>query len=123
MTSYLAVGEHLTAKCYVEEIISNSVDESSLLRLDPDEKLKLVEQDSIILHSTLSSPKTILEKPTNSYVDSLHENSRNRRGLLTVLNDEVIVFGNTKLTNLENITVNRDPDSESEPANKKYVDT
>ena len=33
------------------------VDESSLLRLDPDEKLDLDNQDSIILNSALTSPK------------------------------------------------------------------
>ena len=53
-----AVAEHLTAKYYVDQAISNSVDESSVLKLDPDEKLKLVEQNSIIPNSTLTSPKT-----------------------------------------------------------------
>ena len=52
-----------------------SVDESSLLILDPDEKLKLDEQDSIIPKSTLTSPNTIIELPTKSYVDSFHESS------------------------------------------------
>ena len=41
-----------------------------MLRLDPDEKLKLDEQDSIIPNSTLTSPKTTKEIPTKSYVDS-----------------------------------------------------
>ena len=69
---------HLTAKLYVD----NSIDESSLLRLDPDEKLNLHEQNSIFLNSTLTSPKTIIELPTKSYIDSLHEeNERNRRDL------------------------------------------
>ena len=53
------VGEHLTAKYYVDDAIYYSVDELSLLRLDPSEKLKLDEQDSAILDSTLISPKTI----------------------------------------------------------------
>ena len=30
-----------------------------MLRLDPDEQLKLDEKDSIVLYSTLTSPKTI----------------------------------------------------------------
>ena len=34
-----AVGEHLTAKFYVDNAISNRVNEQSLLRLDIDEKL------------------------------------------------------------------------------------
>ena len=63
---------------YVDNALSDGVNEQSLLRLDPDEKLK---QDSINLNSTLTSPKTIIELPTKSYVDSLHESSRNRRDL------------------------------------------
>ena len=43
------IDSHLTAKLYVDNAISDGVNESSLLRLDPDEKLK---QDSIILNST-----------------------------------------------------------------------
>ena len=64
VNSLPAVREHLTPKFYVDEAISHSVDESSLLRLDPDEKLKLDEQDSIILNSNLTLPKTKTEIPT-----------------------------------------------------------
>ena len=63
------IDSHLTAKLYVDNAISDSVDEPSLLRLDPDEKLK---QDSIILNSTSTSPKTIIELTTKTFVDSLH---------------------------------------------------
>ena len=83
-----AVGEHLAAKYYVDYAISNSVDESSLLRLDTDEKLKLDEQDSVILKSNLTSRKTIIELPTKSYVDSLHESRRKRRDLPSVFTDQ-----------------------------------
>ena len=55
-----AVVDYLTAKYYVDQAISNSVEEPSLLRLNPDEKLKLDDQDSIILYCTLTSPKTII---------------------------------------------------------------
>ena len=73
------IDSHLTAKLYVDIAISDGVNESSLLRLDPDENL---EQDSVILDSTLTSPKTIIELPTKSYVDSSHEeNERSRRDL------------------------------------------
>ena len=37
--------EHLTPKLCVDQAISNGVDEPSLLRLDPVEKLRLDEQD------------------------------------------------------------------------------
>ena len=61
-----AVGEHLRTKYNVEYAIFDSLDESSLLRLDPDQNLYLDEQDSIILRFTLTSPKTIIELPTKS---------------------------------------------------------
>ena len=76
-----AVGELLTAKYYVDDAIYRRVHEFSSLRLDPDEKINLDEQDSIIFNSTSTSPKTIIELLTRSYVDSLHESSRNRRDL------------------------------------------
>ena len=118
VNSFPTLEEHLTPKIYVDYAIS----ESSLLRLDPDEKLKLDEQDSIILNSTLTSSKTIIELPTKSYVDSLHESSRNRRDLSSVFNDEDNEFDNNNLTNLDSVTVNRDPSSDNEVSNKKYVD-
>ena len=51
------IDSHLTAKLYVDNAISDGVNEQSLLRLGPD-KLK---QDTIILNYTLSTPKTIIE--------------------------------------------------------------
>ena len=82
VNSLPAVREHLTPKAYVDDAIRNSIDESSLSRLDPEEKLNLDEQDSIILNSSLTSPITKIELPTKSYIDSLHEeNERNRRDL------------------------------------------
>ena len=55
------MGNQITAKYFVDEAFFNSVVESSLLRLDPIEKFKLDEQDSILLNSILTSPKTIIE--------------------------------------------------------------
>ena len=41
------VREHLTPKFYIDEAISRRVDESSLLAIDPAEKLEIAEQYSI----------------------------------------------------------------------------
>ena len=119
---------HLTAKLYVD----NSIDEPSLVRLDPDEKLDPHNQDSIILNSTLTSPKTIKEIPTKSYIDSLHEeNERSRRDLGIdfydesndlVKNNQDIDFNDNKLLNLDSVTVNRNPTLDHELSNKKYID-
>ena len=113
-----AFPEHLTPKVYVDY----AIDEPSIIRLDPDEKLNLDEQDSLLLNSTLTLPITIIELPTKSYVDSLHESSRNRRDLSSVFNDQDNEFDNNKLTNLDSVTVNIDPSSDNELANKKYID-
>ena len=132
VNSMTAIGEHLTAKYYVDNAISNSVDESSLLRLDANEKLELDKQDSIILNSTLTDPMAIIEIPAKAYIDSLHEeNVRSRRDLGIdfyeessdlVKNNQDNNFNDNKLTNLDSVTINRNPNSDNELANKKYVD-
>ena len=122
VNSLPAVREHLTPKFYVDEAISHYADESSMLRLDPDEKLKRDQQDSIIVNSTLTSGKTIIGIPTKSNVDSLHENRRNRREFLSALNDQGNGFDKNKLTNLDSVVVNGDPSSDNELTNKKYVE-
>ena len=83
--------------------------------------MKLDEQDSLIPTSTLTSPKTILELPTKSFVDSIHENSRKRRYLSTSFNDQDNEFDRNKLTTLDTITVIRDPSPNNELSNKKYI--
>ena len=171
------IDSHLAAKLYVDNAISDAIDEPSMLRLDPDEKLK---QDSKILNSTLTSPKSIIELPTKNYVDSkfndptiikntdhvdfkdkhldnvrwikvnemlaapndlvpklyvnnalsdvlgyvngLHEINGNRRDLSSVLNSQDNDFDNNQLTNLDSVTVNRNPNLDNELSNKKYVD-
>ena len=92
------------------------------MRLDPRQKITLDEQDSILPNSTLSFPNTIIELPTKSYVDSLHESSRNRRYLSSVFNDQDKKFHDNKLTNLDSITVNRKPNSDNEVSDEKNVD-
>ena len=122
------IDPQLTAKLYVD----TEIDQPSLLRLDPDGKINLVEQDSLILNSTLTSPKTIIEIPTKAYFDSLHEeNERSRRDLGIdfyeessdlVKNNQDNHLNDNKLTNINSITVNRDPTSDNELVNKKYID-
>ena len=132
VNSMPAVGEHLTAKYYVDNAISNSIDEVSLLRLDPNEKLELNKQDSIILNSTLTDPMTIIEIPTKAYINSLHEeNERSRRDLGIdfydessdlVKNNQDNNFNDNKLTNINSITINNNPSDNNHVSNKKYID-
>ena len=122
VNSFPTIEEHLTAKIYVDNALSDGGNEQSLLRLDPDEKLNLHYQDSIALNCSLKLPKTIIELPTKTYVESLHEINRNRRDLSSVFNDQDIEFDKNNLTNLDSLTVNRDPNLDNELSNKKNVD-
>ena len=82
-----------------------------MLRSDPDEKLDLDNQDSIILNSALTSPKKIIEIPTKAYIDSLHEeNERCRRDLGLDFYDEssTLVRFNQTLQNYLKVSVGND---------------
>ena len=112
--------------------IDNTINESSLLRLDPNEKLDMNNQDSILLNSTKTLPVTIIELPTKAYIDSLHEeNERSRRDLGIdfydessdlVKNNQDNKFNDNKLTNINLIKVNKNPSEDNHVCNKKYVD-
>ena len=104
-----AVGKNLTAKNHVDQAISNSVNESSFLRLDLNEELELDEQNSVFPNFSLISPKTIIKTPTEAYVDSVSENHRNGRILSLLINDKDNKFDNKKSTTLDSITVSRNP--------------
>ena len=52
----------------------------------------------------------------------MHEINRNRRDLLSVYNDQDNEFDNIRLIHLDSTTVNTDPSSDNELANKKCVD-
>ena len=98
------------------------MDAESLIKLGPSGKIGLDKQDFTVLSSSLTLPKTTIETPTKSSVDSLHEFNRNRRDLSSVFNDQDNEFDNNKLTNLDSVTVNRNPSSDNEFSNKRYVD-
>ena len=115
------IPENLTAKTYVDETISHSVDESSLLSLNPDENLKLDGEDSVILTSTFTSPKSLIELPTKAHVESLSESSGSRRDMFTVFNDQDIGFVNIKLTNFDGVMINGNSFTEEDMTNKNFV--
>ena len=53
-----------------------------MLRVDPKSDIHYGKLDSIFVNTPITSPRTIIELPTRSYVDSLHgENERSRRDL------------------------------------------
>ena len=102
------------------------------MRLDPDEKLTLDEQDSINPNFTLKSPKMIIERPTKSYIDSLHEeNEQSRRSLGLdfyeessdlVKNIQTNDFNDNISLTVRSVQINDDPSSDNHVVNKNYVD-
>ena len=107
------IDNHLTAKLYVDNAICDAIDESSLFRLDPDKKLK---QDSIFLHSTLTSPKTINELTTKNYVD------KKFNVIYSLKNTDHVDFNNKNLDNVGWVKDNKMPAIEQHLTPKLYVD-
>ena len=109
-------GDQLTSKLYVDNIIRNNVVESTLLRLDSNEKLYPNEQDSIIPSSTLTSPKTIIEVATKTYVDKKLNDAN------TIKNTTYIDLNDRNITNARFLQVNQWPQIDSHLTPKLYVD-
>ena len=106
------IDSHLTAKLYVDNAVSDAIDESSLLRLDPDEKL---EQDSIIFNSTLTSPKTIFQLPTKNYVDNKFNDPS------IIKNTDQVDFNAKNLDKVGWVKVNDMPEALNDLVPKLYV--
>ena len=132
VNSMPAVGEHLTAKYYVDNEISIAVDESSFVRNNKDNDFSsynLTNINSIALNKQAENENEVIRK---AYVDQVHqENERSRRDVgLSFYNEEVDLVKNNqdnnlidnKLINLDSVQVNRIPSSDNEVAKKKYID-
>ena len=122
------IDSHLTAKLYVD----NAIDESSLVRNNQDNDFSgynLTNINSITLNKQAENDNEVI---TKAYVDQFHDdNERNRRDVgLSFYNEEVDLvkdnqdndLNDNKLTNVDSITVNRNPSIDNELANKKYID-
>ena len=122
------IDSHLTAKLYVD----NSIDESSLVRNNKDNDFanyNLTNINSITLNKQAENDNEVI---TKAYVDQFHqENERSRRDLGIdffnesndlVKNNQDNDLNDNKLTNIDSIKVNRNPNSDDELVNKKYLD-
>ena len=122
------IDSHLTPKLYVD----TEIDQSSLVRNNQDNDFNnnnLTNINSNTLNKQAENDNQVI---TKAYVDQFHnDNERNRRDLgLSFYNEEVDLvkinqhnnLNDKKLTNVDSITVNRNPTSDNEPANKKYID-
>ena len=111
VNSYPTLDEQLTPKFYADNFVYDRVDEASLLRLDPKGMIHHGKLDSIFLNSSTTSPRNLIELPTKSYVDSLHEeNERSRRDLGLDFYDEssTLVRFNQTLQNYFRVSVGND---------------
>ena len=119
---------HLTAKLYVD----NAINEATLVRNNQDNDFSnynLTNINSITLNKQAENDNEVI---TKAYVDQFHqENERSRRDLGIdfydessdlVKNNQDNDFNDNKLINIDSITVNREPSSDNELANKKYID-
>ena len=122
------IDSHLTAELYVD----TEIDQSSLVRNNKDNvfgKYSLTNINSITLNTQAVNDNQVI---TKAYVDQFHqENERSRRDLGIdfydessdiVKNNQANDFNDNKLTNIDSISVNRNPTADNELSNKKYVD-
>ena len=122
------IDSHLTPRLYVD----NAIDEPSLVRNNKDHDFgnyNLTNINSITLNKKAENDNEVI---TKAYVDQFHqENERSRRDVGLDFYDESndMVENNQdndpndkKLTYLDSITNNRNPTSDNEVSNKRYVD-
>ena len=122
------IDSHLTAKLYVD----NAIDEPSLVRNKKDNDFgnyNFTNINSITLNTQAVNDNEVI---TKAYVDQFHQqNERSQRDLGIDFYDESsdivkhnqdIDLNDIKLTKLDSITINRNPSSDNEVSNKKYVD-
>ena len=122
------IDSHLTAKLYID----TGINQPSLVRINQDNDFgnyNLTSINSITLNTQAVNDNEVI---TKAYVDQFHnDNERNRRNVgLSFYKEEVDLvkniegndFNHKKLTNLDSITVNRNPTSDNEVSNKKYID-
>ena len=121
------IDSHLTAKLYVD----NSINESSLVRNNQDNDFNNYKVTSIYTITLNKQAESDNEVITKAYVDQFHqENERSRRDLgINFLNESNDLVKNNqdndpndnKLTNLNSITVNRNPSSDNELSDKNML--
>ena len=114
----ISIGE-AASKDYVDGAVILGVNETLALRLNPNILSKIYERDHIdyiLLDSTIRSPGTTLEKPTENYVDNLFSDPSIIKNTIHIdLNDR-------NITNARFIQVIQWPQIDSHLTPKLYVD-
>ena len=122
------IDSHLTAKLYFD----TEIDQSSLVRNNQDYDfniINLTNKNSIKLNTQAVNDNHVI---TKAYVDQFRqENERSRRDLGIdfydesndlVKNNQQNDLNDNKFLNIKSVTINRNPSSDNEIANKKYID-
>ena len=122
------IDSHLTAKLYVD----NSIDEPSLVRNNQSNdysNYKITNIKNITLNKQAENYNEVI---TKAYVDQFHQESeRSRRDLGIdfynesndlVKNNQDNNLNDNKLTNINSITINKNPTDDNHVSNKKYID-
>ena len=123
------IDSHLTAKLYVD----NFIDDPSTVRNNQENDFKNNNLTNISSIASNKQAEIDNEVITKAYADQFHqENERSRRDLgLSFYNEEMDLVKNNqnndlndkKLTNLDSITVNRNPSLDKDLAKKKWLMT
>ena len=118
----------LTAKLYVD----NAINEATLVKNNQDNDFSNYNLTNVISITLNKQAENDNEVITKAYVDQFHqENERSRRDLGIdfydessdlVKNNQDNDLNDNKLTNIDSITVNRNPTSDNELSTKKYID-
>ena len=122
------IDSHLTPRFYVD----NALDESSLVRNNQDNDFNnnnLKNINSNILNTQAVNDNQVI---TKACVDQFHqENERSRRDVGLdfydesndlIKNNQDNDLNHNKLTNINSITINKDPTDDNHVSNKKYID-
>ena len=122
------IDSHLTAKLCVD----NSIDKPSLVRNNQDNDFGNYNLTNISSITLNKQPENDNEVITKAYADQFHqENERSRRDLGIdfynesndlVKNNQDDDFNDNKLTNIDSITINKNPTLDNQVSNKKYID-
>ena len=122
------IDSHLTANLYVD----TEIDQPSLVRNNQDNNFNNYNLTNILSITLNKQAENDNEVITKAYADQFHqENERSRRDLGIdfydessdiVKNNQDKDFNDKKLTNIDSVTVNRNPSSENDLASKKYTD-
>ena len=108
-----AVRGHLAPKTNVDENVESEIVKKIIFNI--------CSASTIPQTTPNSEPTGDIHAVSKSFVDSSSQNNRKKRDLSTVFDDQDNEFDNNKITNLDKITFKRNPTTDNEVSNKKFL--